>query len=287
MTARLRDLLDLVRAPAALTVIGDTLAGAASAGGSLGVRAAPLSASSMCLYAAGMALNDYADAELDATERPERPIPSARVARGTALGVGVGLTVAGICLAFVAGRASGLVSLATAASVWTYDLAAKSTPAGPVVMASCRGLDVMMGAAGPNWRRGLLPAAIVAAHTLGVTVLSRGEVSGTTSATARAVAATSVGAAASGVIGAGSQTPAALLGGAGYLASTLPLQLTAVREPTAAHARAATRQGIRSMIPLQTALAARAGSIPATAAMLVVDIVSRALSRARTKGDVT
>lgn len=287
MTARLGDLLDLVRAPAALTVVGDTLAGSASARARLGLRALPLSASSACLYTAGMALNDYADADLDAIERPERPIPSGRVSRGTALGVGAGLTVVGVALAFTAGRASGLVSVATAASVWTYDLVAKSTPAGPVVMALCRGLDVMMGAAGPRWRRGLLPAAIVAAHTLGVTVLSRGEVAGTTGATAATVSGLSVVSAATALIGAGSHTPGALLGGAGYLASTLPLQLAAVREPTAPLARAATRQGIRSMIPLQAALAARAGSIPATAAMLVVDIASRALSRARTRGDVT
>lgn len=287
MTVPLRDLFELVRAPAALTVLGDTIAGAASARGRLDLRALPLSASSACLYAAGMALNDYADADLDAIERPERPIPSGRVARSTALGIGAALTVAGVGLAFAAGRASGLVSLATAVSVWTYDLAAKPTPAGPAVMALCRGLDVMMGAAGQGWRRALVPAAIVAAHTCGVTVLSRGEVSGTTSATARTVVGVSVGAAAAGVVGAGSHTPAAMLGGAGYLASTLPLQFRAASEPTAAHARAATRQGIRSMIPLQAALAARSGSVAATAAMLGLDIAGRALSRARTRGDVT
>ena len=34
-----------------------------------------------CLYAAGMVLNDAFDAELDARERPERPIPSGRISR--------------------------------------------------------------------------------------------------------------------------------------------------------------------------------------------------------------
>ncbi|KAA9107619.1 SCO3242 family prenyltransferase [Microbacterium rhizomatis] len=287
MTPRFSDVLELVRAPAILTVIGDAVVGAASARGGAGIRAVPLSSSSACLYAAGMALNDVADAELDAVERPERPIPSGRVRRSTAFGIGAILTAVGIGVAFSAGRAAGLVSLATAASVWTYDLAAKPTPAGPAVMALCRGLDVMMGAAGPGWRRGLLPAAVVAAHTLGVTALSRGEVAGTSRTTAGTVAATSVAAAAAATFGAGTFTGGALVGGASYLASTLPSQLTAAREPTAAHARTATRQGIRSMIPLQTALVARAGSVAATAFLLGVDVAGHAIARARTKGDVT
>ncbi len=284
---RLSDLLDLVRAPAALTVIGDTLVGAASARGRIGARGLALSASSVCLYAAGMALNDYADAELDAQERPERPIPSGRVSRSLALGVGAGLTAAGIGLAFLAGRASGLVSLGLAASVWTYDLVAKPTAAGPAVMAVCRGLDVMMGAAGPQWQRSVLPAAVIAGHTASLTALSRGEVHGTTPVVARSAAAVSVGAAVGGVIGSGPHAPGAILGGAGYLASALPSQLDAAREPDAAHARTATRQSIRSMVPLQAALAARAGSTPATVALVMIDVLGRALTTRRRKADIT
>src|SRR2546429_3915285 len=80
----LRDLVELVRAPAALSVPGDALAGAAAAG-VLRPRTAGLSAASVCLYWAGMAANDWADRELDAKERPERPIPSGRVSPGTAV----------------------------------------------------------------------------------------------------------------------------------------------------------------------------------------------------------
>ncbi|MEK8227549.1 UbiA family prenyltransferase [Oerskovia sp. M15] len=46
-----------------------------------------------------MALNDYADRELDAVERPERPLPSGRVSPEQALGVATGLTAAGLVLA--------------------------------------------------------------------------------------------------------------------------------------------------------------------------------------------
>ena len=45
-------------------------------------RTAGLVASSSCLYLAGMALNDYADRDVDAVERPGRPIPSGRVSPG-------------------------------------------------------------------------------------------------------------------------------------------------------------------------------------------------------------
>ena len=74
-----RDLAELVRAPAALSVPGDAVAGAAAAGalGRAHRRAWPRA--SVCLYWAGMAANDWADRELDAVERPERPIPSGRV----------------------------------------------------------------------------------------------------------------------------------------------------------------------------------------------------------------
>src|SRR5579859_1612206 len=94
----LPDLAELVRAPAALSVPGDALAGAAAAG-ALATRTAGLCAASVCLYWAGMAANDWADRELDAKERPERPVPSGRISPQTALGVAAGLSVAGLALA--------------------------------------------------------------------------------------------------------------------------------------------------------------------------------------------
>jgi 4-hydroxybenzoate polyprenyltransferase len=88
----LADIAELIRAPAALSVPGDPLAGAAATG-ALGARAAGLAAASVCLYWSGMAANDWADRELDAKERPERPIPSGRVSPGTALRVAAGLSL--------------------------------------------------------------------------------------------------------------------------------------------------------------------------------------------------
>jgi 4-hydroxybenzoate polyprenyltransferase len=84
--------VQLVRAPAALTVLGDTVAGAAAAGNPLRGRRLLLPLSSVAFYWAGMALNDWADRKLDAVERPERPIPSGRVSPEQALAVAGGLT---------------------------------------------------------------------------------------------------------------------------------------------------------------------------------------------------
>ncbi|MFJ6653414.1 SCO3242 family prenyltransferase [Microbacterium sp. NPDC091313] len=285
--SRLGDHLELVRAPAALTVLGDALVGALSAGRAPHPgRIAALALSSTCLYAAGMAANDYADAELDARERPERPIPSGRITRTRALGTALGLTGAGVGAAFVAGRSAGLVSLALAAALWSYDLVFKSTAAGPFAMAACRGLDVLMGGAGRGWRGAAVPAAAVAVHTLGVTAVSRGEVAGTTPGVARGAVAASVAAAAAGLLPPG-QAAAAVAGGAHYLAGVLPAQTALVDAPTASAARAATRDGIRGVVRLQAAFAARAGAPLAAAALLGIDVLGRSLGRRAKKGDIT
>lgn len=286
---RLQDQLDLVRAPAALSVLGDTVAGAAAAGHRFGIRQLPLSAASACLYAAGMALNDYADRELDAVERPERPIPSGRVTARGALATASVLTVTGIGLAALAGRRHLLPALALTASIWTYDLIAKPTKLGPLSMSACRGLDVLMGAGTGHLAAALPAAAVVAGHTVAVTALSRGEVSGTTPGVAAAAGATSAVGAMAAVAGSGSGSAALASGGAAlkYLAGVLPAQLRAVDRPGADEARTATRNGIRAMIPLQTALTARAGALPAAAALLVLDLGGTQLLRRRRKADIT
>src|SRR4051794_41703250 len=99
------DLAELVRLPAVLSVPGDVLVGAAASGqvGNVG-RPAGLVASSSCLYLAGMALNDYADREVDAVERPGRPIPSGRVSPEFALALAGALTGGGGAVAALADR---------------------------------------------------------------------------------------------------------------------------------------------------------------------------------------
>src|SRR3989442_15725829 len=84
-------LLALLRPPNVFTAVADSAAGLV-----LARRAAPIArdpglwclAASACLYLGGIALNDYFDRDVDAVERPERPIPSGAVPPAVAAGRG-------------------------------------------------------------------------------------------------------------------------------------------------------------------------------------------------------
>lgn len=272
-----RALVELVRAPAALTVVGDTLVGAAHAGYPLRGRTALLPVASTCLYWAGMALNDYADRDLDAVERPERPIPSGRVRPEQAALVAAGLTTAGVTLAVTAGGARGAaLVLPLAASAWAYDLALKDGPLGVPAMASARGLDVLMGAGGR--RAGWLPAAAVAAHVVGVTTLSRGEVHGTTRGPVVTALAGTAAAAAASLSGPRRSKTSAVSAAAmamAYATQVGSAQAGAWRRPDAGTVRAATGTGLRGLLPLQAALAARAGAVPLAAGLALIGPIAR------------
>jgi 4-hydroxybenzoate polyprenyltransferase len=291
-----RDLAELVRAPAALSVPGDTLAGAASAGWPAGRRTVLLPLASVSLYWAGMALNDWADRDLDSVERPERPIPSGRVSPRTALALASGLTVTGVGLAAVAGGpVAAAVATTLAGAVWAYDLSAKSGPGSTAVMASTRGLDVLLGASAgglPALGRALAPAALLAAHTAGVTALSRGEVHGTSAATARgALCVTGAVAALVPVLagvraGTGRTTRQgrlsagiAVAAAGAYASSVGRAQAAAVGDPGASTARRATVAGIRGMVPLQSALVASAGEAGTAVALGALSWAARSATR--------
>ncbi|MEU3979086.1 SCO3242 family prenyltransferase [Streptomyces sp. NPDC026672] len=174
---------ELLRLPALFTVPGDVLAGAAAVSARPGPRTLLAVGSSLCLYEAGMALNDWADRDEDAAERPHRPLPSGRIHPTAALTAACALTAAGLALAARAGRPALAVATPLAATVWAYDLGLKRTPAGPVAMAAARGLDLLLGAAAtrpaPGVPREALPsAALLATHTLALTAVSRHETTG-------------------------------------------------------------------------------------------------------------
>ncbi|MEV2254318.1 UbiA family prenyltransferase [Streptomyces sp. NPDC050147] len=160
-----RDWAELLRVSALFTVPGDALAGAAATGLAPNRRTLLAIAASLSLYEAGMALNDWADREEDAVERPHRPLPSGRIAPPVAFGAAVALTAGGLALAAAAGRPALTVAGALAATVWAYDLGLKHTPAGPAAMAAARSLDVLLGAAATSGLSvGARPGALVGAR---------------------------------------------------------------------------------------------------------------------------
>ncbi|MET9379255.1 SCO3242 family prenyltransferase [Streptomyces sp. NPDC002992] len=145
MTRHLASWAELLRVSALFTVPGDALAGAAAAGRRPNRSTLLAIGSSLCLYEAGMALNDWADRAEDAVDRPHRPIPSGRITPRAALTASAALTAAGLGLAARAGRPALTVATALAATVWAYDLHLKHTPAGPATMAAARALDLLLG----------------------------------------------------------------------------------------------------------------------------------------------
>ncbi|MFI9168644.1 SCO3242 family prenyltransferase [Streptomyces lincolnensis] len=185
-TGRARAWAELLRLPALFTVPGDALAGAAATGGRANSRTLLAIGSSLCLYEAGMALNDWADRAEDAVERPHRPLPSGRVHPTAALAAACAFTGAGLSLAALAGRPALTVAVPLATTVWAYDLSLKRTAAGPTAMAAARGLDLLLGAAATTGtgatsggvRAALPSAALLGAHTLAVTTVSRRETQG-------------------------------------------------------------------------------------------------------------
>lgn len=143
----------LLRAPNLLTAPPDVLLGAGlgtvgvAAGTALPVgRVAGLSLASMLLYGAGTTLNDYADASVDAQERPERPIPSGAVSPRTAAMLGGGLLSAGVAVSFVtAGTVAAAVAVVLAVAIVSYDFRLKDTVSGFLAMGATRGLNVVLG----------------------------------------------------------------------------------------------------------------------------------------------
>ena len=77
------------------TIWSNTLAGVALAGGQLWtVSTLWLAIGLSLLYTAGMFLNDAFDRDIDALERPERPIPAGLVSANTVFAAGFGLMLA-------------------------------------------------------------------------------------------------------------------------------------------------------------------------------------------------
>lgn len=143
----LKTLLTLGRTSNLPTVWSNMLAGAVLSGGGFGAPAlALLLGVGSAFYEGGMFLNDAFDADIDARERPGRPIPSGLVARGTVFGIGYGLLVAGLALLLLGGLVKvtrpGLLPLVagvgTCVAVLAYNKWHKGHAWSPIVMGACR-----------------------------------------------------------------------------------------------------------------------------------------------------
>ncbi len=143
----------LVRLPNLLTVPGDPVAGflLASAAERRAPEPLPLAAAAgaaLCLYAFGLILNDIVDAEEDARERPERPLPSGVITVPQARMAAIAMALSGLNLALFAGKMPLMAAAALSAASIAYNAGLKRLPfAGVSCMGLCRGLSLLLGAA--------------------------------------------------------------------------------------------------------------------------------------------
>ena len=173
----LQTILRLGRVSNLPTVWTNALAAAVLAGAT---EAGPVLAAALALtlfYEGGMWLNDAFDAEIDARERANRPIPQGEIARGTVFAVGFALLGAGVLVAFLLGPAAGVAGVALAAVIVLYDWLHKRTVLSPVIMGATRFLSYAVGAlavgafAGPA----LLGALGLFAYVIGLTYAAKQE----------------------------------------------------------------------------------------------------------------
>ncbi len=182
----LKPWIQIIRPSNVLTAISDVLAGVAIACLFLHHDLPEvnnlilITISSMLLYTGGIVFNDVFDAALDQVERPERPIPSGRIKKSSAAILGAVAFAIGCALAFLVNVSAFSISLAIVLMCLLYNGKAKHHfIAGPIVMGTCRGLNLLLGmallpASLEYWYIAIVPIIYIAS----VTNISRGEVYG-------------------------------------------------------------------------------------------------------------
>ncbi len=178
MSNRLRALLQLVRLPALFTAWSNILAAhlIATQGAIDWQPLMLLVLASSGLYLGGMVLNDCFDLEEDRRERPQRPLPSGRIAIRSAWTFGFSLLALGLFSAALVGTQQLAIAVLLMLTILAYDGWLKAHAVGTLVMGSCRYLNWLLGlsVAPLDITAWLLPIPIFL-YITSVTILSRGE----------------------------------------------------------------------------------------------------------------
>ncbi|MEI6703919.1 MAG: UbiA family prenyltransferase [Deltaproteobacteria bacterium] len=132
-----------------------------------------------CYYLAGMCLNDICDAQLDAVQRPSRPIPSGRVSRrGAWILTGALFATGTVTLLFTPFRQGLYAAFLLIGMIVWYDCHHKQNPFSVLLMASCRFLVFAVAALALT---GTMPAVVIAAggiqftYVVSISVVARYE----------------------------------------------------------------------------------------------------------------
>lgn len=279
----------LLRIPNVFTAVSDVAIGLLVARPSI-VVGIFISVASACLYSAGMVWNDFFDQNVDAQERPSRPIPSGCITSRQAAGLGILLSMFGVGAAALVGLFANvpssqplIVAASLLACILAYDAILKKTLFGPLGMGACRFLNVLLGFSvisltEPAWST----AVIVGAYIVGVTILARDEVQGNNRSRlvfgSVVVAGTLIGSLALPwhQFSDGDYWPIAMVAA---LAITLSIVIAkAVRQPLPTHVQSMIKTAILGVIVLDAALATSLVG-PIGLLLLLLLIPSRVLGR--------
>jgi 4-hydroxybenzoate polyprenyltransferase len=169
------------------TVWSNTLAGTVAAGGEPWRLTTLLVAIGISLlYVAGMYLNDAFDREIDARERPERPIPAGQVSADSVFAIGFALTLAGLGFVLWASATGNLQNswppmlsgLLLAGAILFYDWNHKGNALSPFFMGLCRVLAYLTAgyAAAAAPASGLYVIALMSlCYLIGLTFIAKQE----------------------------------------------------------------------------------------------------------------
>lgn len=154
---RLGDWVQLVRFPAIFTLLSNCATAAIISVGGLEPWTAmvAVTAVSVLAYWAGMILNDCFDVEEDRQARPDRPLAAKRISPVVAGHVATGMLMLGpLILLMSAGYHRSIdtiwmvAALVSSIALWiavrAYNSVLKKTLLGPLLMGTCRGLNIAM-----------------------------------------------------------------------------------------------------------------------------------------------
>ena len=147
----IKDYLILVRLPNLFTLPSNILVGMATVS-SLSFTITSLSqffllvTISVLLYCVGIVLNDLYDFDIDKKERPNRPLPSGRISRKSAITLVVVFSSIALILSLLVGIPALLISSILLLVIFGYDKYLKNTRVGPSTVAFARVLNILLGA---------------------------------------------------------------------------------------------------------------------------------------------
>jgi 4-hydroxybenzoate polyprenyltransferase len=220
------------------------------------------------LYSGSIVFNDVFDAEIDAKERPDRPIPSGKASYSKAALLGSVLLAIGVLAAVQVSWLSATLASSIAAAAIIYDAYGKHHPIfGSLNMGICRGGNLLLGVSvvspmvAEYWFLALIPIVYIAA----ITTLSRHEVRGGDSNNT-VIALLLVSTVIAALLGLGLLNKHHVLAVLPFilllaLRVLIPF-INAMRQPTPENIQIAVKAGVLSLIVVDATAAATFASLP-------------------------